>query len=94
MLASQRSGLNKEGLGYNGSNPFINNNKILKRPKSIELKCKYCSFHGHTIRKCPIRNGKPYRIKKVWVPKGTIKTNLLGPKTIWVPKKDLNICLV
>lgn len=82
MFASQGSGLNKEGLGYNGGNPFIKSYRLLKNAHSLQLKCKFCDYTRHTITKCPIRNDKQLKIRKVWELKRTLKTNLNRPKTI------------
>ncbi|XVF73884.1 hypothetical protein PTKIN_Ptkin13bG0016800 [Pterospermum kingtungense] len=51
-------------------------------------KCAHCKFHGHIALTCPIRRKAQYRIRQVWIPKGTrdMVTNPQGPKAIWVPK--------
>ncbi|XVF74106.1 hypothetical protein PTKIN_Ptkin13bG0033500 [Pterospermum kingtungense] len=51
-------------------------------------KCAHCKFHGHSVSSCPIKRKAPYRIRQLWIPKGTrdIVTNFQGPKAIWVPK--------
>ena len=87
LLASQRNTLNKQGLGYNTCNPSSNNYRTLKDQNALHLKCTFCKFVGHVFKKCPIRNGKPFRIKKVWIPKGIFQYNQDEPKTTWVPKK-------
>ncbi|KAL4278839.1 hypothetical protein GQ457_03G025240 [Hibiscus cannabinus] len=50
--------------------------------------CSYCHYHGHSIHTCPITKRKSYRIRQVWVPKGTrdIVVNVNGSKAIWIPK--------
>ena len=52
------------------------------------MKCNYCKFHGHSSRTCLIKRNVSYRIRQVWIPKGTrdLVTNSQGPKAIWVPK--------
>ncbi|KAL4277840.1 hypothetical protein GQ457_03G007940 [Hibiscus cannabinus] len=44
--------------------------------------------HGHSLHTCPIKKRKSYRIRQVWVPKGTrdIEINVNGSKAIWIPK--------
>ena len=41
---------------------------------------------GHKAFECHLKHNDKKKIKKVWVPKGTISTNLQGPKKAWVPK--------
>ncbi|KAL4351402.1 hypothetical protein GQ457_06G010700 [Hibiscus cannabinus] len=54
----------------------------------IMEKCSHCHYHGHSIHTCPIKKRKSYRIRQVWVPKGTrdIEINVNGSKAIWIPK--------
>ncbi|KAL4360640.1 hypothetical protein GQ457_04G022290 [Hibiscus cannabinus] len=54
----------------------------------IMIKCSHCNYHGHSIHTCPIKKRKSYRIRQVWVPKGTrdIAINVNGSKAIWIPK--------
>ncbi|KAL4278688.1 hypothetical protein GQ457_03G010660 [Hibiscus cannabinus] len=54
----------------------------------IMAKCSHCHYHGHSIHTCPIKKRKSYRIRQVWVPKGTrdIEINVNGSKAIWIPK--------
>ncbi|GMI69743.1 hypothetical protein HRI_000643600 [Hibiscus trionum] len=54
----------------------------------IMAKCSHCHYHGHSIHTCPIKKRQSYRIRQVWVPKGTkdIVTNVNGSKAIWIPK--------
>ena len=59
--------------------------------KSLQVymtKCSYCKFHGHTQHTCPIKKRTHFKVRQVWVPKGTrsFETNTQGPKAIWVPK--------
>ncbi|GMI77659.1 hypothetical protein HRI_001435200 [Hibiscus trionum] len=54
----------------------------------IMTKCSHCHYHGHSMHTCPIKKKKSYRIRQVWVPKGTrdIEINFNGSKAIWIPK--------
>ncbi|KAL4289539.1 hypothetical protein GQ457_14G004360 [Hibiscus cannabinus] len=54
----------------------------------IMAKCSHCHYHGHSLHTCPIKKRKSYRIRQVWVPKGTrdIEINVNGSKAIWIPK--------
>ncbi|KAL4278657.1 hypothetical protein GQ457_03G026250 [Hibiscus cannabinus] len=54
----------------------------------IMAKCSHCHYHGHSMHTCPIKKRKSYRIRQVWVPKGTrdIEFNVNGSKAIWIPK--------
>ncbi|KAL4352636.1 hypothetical protein GQ457_06G007870 [Hibiscus cannabinus] len=53
--------------------------------------CSHCHYHGHSIHTCPIKKRKSYRIRQVWVSKGTrdIEVNVSGSKAIWIPKSKL-----
>lgn len=73
MFAYKKNGLNKEDLGYNRGNPFTNTHRPFKKPHALHLKCKYCSFVGHSIRQRPIMNSKPFKNKKVQVPKEDVE---------------------
>ncbi|GLT28089.1 hypothetical protein SLA2020_030450 [Shorea laevis] len=52
-----------------------------------KVTCYCCGEKGHYAYACPLKRliaqGK---VKQIWVPKGTIRTNPQGPKQIWVPK--------
>ncbi|KAL4312259.1 hypothetical protein GQ457_01G026230 [Hibiscus cannabinus] len=54
----------------------------------IMAKCSHCHYRGHSLHTCPIKKRKSYRIRQVWVPKGTrdIEINVNGSKAIWIPK--------
>ena len=59
--------------------------------KSLQVymtKCSHCKFHGHNLHTCPIKKRTQFKVRQVWVPKGTrsFETNTQGPKAIWVPK--------
>ncbi|KAL4302875.1 hypothetical protein GQ457_10G021220 [Hibiscus cannabinus] len=50
--------------------------------------CSHYHYHGHSIYTCPLKKRKSYRIRQVWVPKGTrdIEINVNRFKAIWIPK--------
>ncbi|KAL4378862.1 hypothetical protein GQ457_02G023850 [Hibiscus cannabinus] len=54
----------------------------------IMAKCSHCHHRGHSLHTCPIKKRKSYRIRQVWVSKGTrdIEINVNGSKAIWIPK--------
>ena len=54
----------------------------------IMVKCSHCRYHGHFLHTCPIKRRKTYKVRQVWVPKGTrdIEINVNGSKAIWIPK--------
>ncbi|GAV67406.1 zf-CCHC domain-containing protein [Cephalotus follicularis] len=95
MLASQRSYLDKTGIGYAPLEVKAKLKKTKTRPH-----CTYCHKIGHTINKCfkriahshshtrPSPNHNPITFRQVWVPKGTIsqKCNYKGPNKQWVPR--------
>ncbi|GAV81188.1 hypothetical protein CFOL_v3_24647 [Cephalotus follicularis] len=98
MLASQRSYLDKTGIGYA---PL----EVKAKLKNTKTKphCTYCHRVGHAINKCfkriahfhshtrPSPNHNPITFRQIWVPKGTInqKCNIIGPNKQWVPRSKL-----
>ncbi|GAV63766.1 hypothetical protein CFOL_v3_07284, partial [Cephalotus follicularis] len=95
MLASQRSYLDKTGIGYA---PL----EVKAKLKNTKTKphCTYFHKVGHAINKCfkriahfhshtiPSPNQNPIRFRQICVPKGTIKQtrNYKGPNNQWVPR--------
>jgi hypothetical protein len=90
LLGKQGCHFNKVGLGYDPSkqqklykNFFVSYNMST----SPFIKCNYCGRKGHSASTCNIRKNGVKNECKIWVPKGTLpKTNIQGPKMIWVPK--------
>lgn len=88
MLGKQKCIFDKGGLGYK---PFIKQkylkNYFVKALNQNESKytCNYCNGNGHTSFSCQIKKNAYFGIKSKWVPK-SLKTNIQGPKAIWVPK--------
>jgi len=90
ILDKQRCVFYKAGLGYNPENQQKMYKKFFassQKNSSPILTCFYYGKKGHSASTCYIRkNGSSIR-KMVWVPKGyLVKTNIQGPKKIWVPK--------
>ena len=62
--------------------------KVSTRNKSavLEIKCFKCGKVGYKAYACLLNKSVSTNVKKIWVPKGTIVTNLKRPKLAWVPK--------
>ncbi|GAV60315.1 zf-CCHC domain-containing protein, partial [Cephalotus follicularis] len=99
MLGSQRSYLDKTGIGYA---PLEDKDKLKKT--RIRPHCTYYNKIGHVRNKCfkriahshhshtrPSPNHNPITFRQVWVPKGTIskECNIKGPNKQWVPRSNL-----
>ena len=89
ILDNQKAIYDKAGLGYKP----LKKQKFLKdiyvnysSYKSTNITCFKCGRIGHKSYTCLIN--KYANTKKIWVPKGTILTNLKGPKKAWVPKTE------
>ncbi|KAI9162206.1 hypothetical protein LWI28_024903 [Acer negundo] len=87
LLCSQKCVFNKSGLGYNSSlkQKFYKKYFIKASTNESHVTCNYCNRLGHKSYACPIRLNTYIGMKKIWVPKAT-KTNIQGPKMVWVPK--------
>ncbi|GAV73377.1 zf-CCHC domain-containing protein/UBN2 domain-containing protein [Cephalotus follicularis] len=87
LLGLQRCVFDKAGLGYNEmKNVKYFNNFFVKKIKP-KISCNYCGRLGHVTTSCIYRNDFFFgKTRKIWVPKGTLVTNLKGPKFKWVPK--------
>ncbi|GAV79670.1 hypothetical protein CFOL_v3_23134 [Cephalotus follicularis] len=103
MLASQRSYLDKTGIGYAPLEVKAKLKNTKTRPR-----CTYCHKVGHVVRKCfkriahsqfhvhsharPSTHHHTSTLRHVWVPKGTIKQkcNINGPNKQWVPRSKLS----
>jgi len=58
-----------------------------QKASSPLLTCFYYGKNDHCASTCYIRKNGSTIEKMVWVPKGSLlKTNIQGPKKIWVPK--------
>jgi len=86
VLGSQRSVLNKEGIGYNGDSNRLGPRNFLNISKPSSIICTYCYELGHFSNSCYFKNNGVPKEKFKWVPKGTAKqSNTRGPKFTWVP---------
>jgi len=86
VLGSQRSVLNKEGIGYSGNPNRLSCRNFLNISKSSSIICTYCSEPGHFSTSCYFKNSGVPRGKFKWVPKRTAtQSNTRGPKFVWVP---------
>jgi len=65
VLGSQRSVLNKEGIGYNGKYNPLGTRNFLNISKPSSITCTYCSELGHA--------SNSYYLKNCGVPKGKFK---------------------
>ncbi|GAV64498.1 hypothetical protein CFOL_v3_08016 [Cephalotus follicularis] len=81
---------------------YLEKKDIKKTSSSIS--CKYCNRNGHTTHNCYHKKNDMYKtnefkqnmfyknqmfkIRTIWVPKGTFITNPPGPKATWVPKSS------
>ncbi|GAV59394.1 zf-CCHC domain-containing protein/UBN2 domain-containing protein [Cephalotus follicularis] len=77
--------------GHAFSSCFYRRSNMHKR--SIVVSCNICGNNGHTSTSCfykqNVLNDLNFcRIKRSWVPKGTILTNPKGPKVCWVPQTN------
>ena len=90
MLGSQRSVLNKEGIGYSGKFNPLGTRNFLNMSKPTSVICSYYSEFGHASNSCYFKNCGVAKGEYKWVPKGTPQTtNMKGPKFNWVPTSSL-----
>ena len=102
LLKNQRSVLNRTGLGYKPETKqkvyadYFKKSSQQQNPANV---CHYCNKKGHHFNICWYNKNVYNGIKMMWVPKGTktpkavndkittkSKTNVYGPKVVWVPK--------
>ncbi|XP_030478156.2 uncharacterized protein LOC115695214 [Cannabis sativa] len=88
MLGSQKCAFSKSGIGYNTSvkQKFLRN-FFVKSSSNLNLTCTYCNQDGHTKSYCHVKKNA-YFGKAIWIPK-VLKTNIKGPKVMWVPKRKI-----
>ena len=90
IFGKQRCVFDEAELGYNPKNQQkMHKNFFVSTQKASSplLTCFYCGKNDHSASTCYIRNNGSTIGKMVWVPKGSLlKTNIQGPKKIWVPK--------
>ncbi|GAV82957.1 hypothetical protein CFOL_v3_26408 [Cephalotus follicularis] len=87
LLGLQRCVFDKAGLGYEQMKNVKHFNNFFVKKVELKIVCNYCGRIGHISTSCIIKNNLCYgKTRKIWVPKGTLVTNLQGPKFKWVPK--------
>ena len=68
---------------------YDRNRKVVIK-KLVDFTCFYYGKKGRKVSTCSIRKNENTIGKMIWVLKGTLpKSNLQGPKEIWVPKSKL-----
>ena len=89
ILDNQKVIYDKADLGYNPlkkqkfqKNIFINSSCN----KFLNITYFKCGKVGHKSYSYFFNKSENSNVKKIWVPKGTIMTNLKGPKKTWIPK--------
>jgi len=86
VLGSQRSVLNKEGIGYTGNPNRLSSRKFLNISKPSSIIYTYCSEPDHFSNSCYFKNSGVPKGKFKWVPKSTAtQSNTRGLKFVWVP---------
>ncbi|GAV72738.1 hypothetical protein CFOL_v3_16226 [Cephalotus follicularis] len=87
LLGSQRCVFEKAGLGYEQMKNVKHFRNFFVKKVEPQFCCNYCGRIGHVSSSCIFRKNLRFgKSKKIWVPKGTLVTNLQGPKFKWVPK--------
>ncbi|GAV61104.1 zf-CCHC domain-containing protein, partial [Cephalotus follicularis] len=87
LLGLQRCVFNKAGLGYEEMKNVKHFNNFFVKKNEPQICCNYCGRLGHISTSCIFRNNLCFdKTRKIWVPKGTLVTNLKGPKFKWEPK--------
>ncbi|GAV89715.1 hypothetical protein CFOL_v3_33129 [Cephalotus follicularis] len=87
VLGLQRCVFDKAGLGYEQMKNVKHFNNFFVKKNEPQYCCNYCGRLGHISISCSFRNDRCYgKTRNIWVPKGTLVTNLKGPKFKWVPK--------
>lgn len=87
LLNSKKCVFDKWGIGYklNLKQKYDKNYFVKSTSTNNQVVCHHCNQDGHMKNRCPVKQNAYYRIKCIWVPKGTV-ANTQGSKSIWVPK--------
>ena len=83
IIDSQKVVCDKIGLGYNTlrKQKFLKNIFINASTRKLSnITCFICGKIGHKAYSCLSNKFDTKNMKKIWVSKGTIVTNLKGPK--------------
>ncbi|GAV58475.1 hypothetical protein CFOL_v3_02009 [Cephalotus follicularis] len=87
LLGLQRCVFDKAGLGYDEMKNVKHFKNFFVKKSEPNMSCNYCGRLGHVSTSCFFRNNLCFgKTRKIWVPKGTLVTNLQGPIFKWVPK--------
>ncbi|GAV73935.1 hypothetical protein CFOL_v3_17418 [Cephalotus follicularis] len=87
LLGLQRCVFDKAGLGFEEMKNVKHFQNFFVKKNEPNMSCNYCGRLGHLSTSCFYRNNIYLgKTRKIWVPKGTIVTNLKGPKFKWVPR--------
>ncbi|GAV83396.1 zf-CCHC domain-containing protein [Cephalotus follicularis] len=87
LLGLQRCVFDKAGLGFEEMKNVKHFKNFFVKKNEPKIVCNYCGRLGHITTSCTFRNNLCFgKTRKIWVPKGTLVTNLKGPKFKWVPK--------
>ncbi|GAV61604.1 hypothetical protein CFOL_v3_05131 [Cephalotus follicularis] len=87
LLGLQRCVFDKAGLGFEEMKNVKHFQNFFVKKVEPQFCCNYCGRIGHISTSCIYRDNFCYgKTRKIWVPKGTLVTNLKGPKFKWVPK--------
>ncbi|GAV73628.1 zf-CCHC domain-containing protein [Cephalotus follicularis] len=81
LLGLQSCVFDKAGLGFEVMKNVKHFKNFFVKKNEPKIVCNYCGRIGHVSTSCIYRNNICLgKTKKIWVPKGTIVTNLKGPK--------------
>ncbi|GAV61929.1 zf-CCHC domain-containing protein [Cephalotus follicularis] len=87
LLGLQRCVFDKAGLGFKEMKNVKHFKNLFVKKNEPKIVCNYCGKLGHVSTSCILRNNLCFgKTRKIWDPKGTLVTNLKGPKFKWVPK--------
>ncbi|GAV79787.1 zf-CCHC domain-containing protein [Cephalotus follicularis] len=87
LLGLRRCVFDKAGPGYEEMNNVKHFNNFFVKKNEPKIVCNHCGRLGHISTSCSLKkNLSLVKTRRIWVPKGTVVTNLQGPKFSWVPK--------
>ena len=89
ILSNQKVIFKKTRLGFNPhKNIIFLKNFFVKTPPTPSSNVIYfcCRKLDHKSYTCDFKKNKQNKVKKVWISKGIIMTNLKGSKKTWIPK--------
>ncbi|GAV65261.1 zf-CCHC domain-containing protein [Cephalotus follicularis] len=87
LLSLQRCVFDKAGLGFEEMKNVKHFKNFFVKKNEPQICCNYYGRLVDVSTSCSFRNNLCYgKTRKIWVPKGTLMTNLKGPKFKWVPK--------